>query len=116
MTTETQLHKDALGLGESVVMGVAGTAPAFSVSATTATLIAVVGVLSAASLLYCGLIMFGITLAFMHLNRVIRMLELLMLGLGKYSILCWVFWPDGPCWWPLLFLWFRVLSLLPRQP
>ena len=52
-------------------MGVAGTAPAFSVSATTATLIAAVGILSAASLLYCGLIMFGVTLAFMHLNRVI---------------------------------------------
>ncbi len=71
MTSGTELHKDALGLGESVIMGVAGTAPAFSVSATTATLIAAVGVLSAASLLYCGLIMFGITLAFMHLNRVI---------------------------------------------
>ncbi|MDQ2994190.1 MAG: APC family permease [Pseudomonadota bacterium] len=52
-------------------MGIAGTAPAFSVAATTATLIAAVGVLSAASLLYCGLIMFGITMAFMHLNRVI---------------------------------------------
>jgi amino acid transporter len=52
-------------------MGIAGTAPAFSVSATTATLIATVGILSAASLFYCGLIMFGITFAFMHLNRVI---------------------------------------------
>jgi amino acid transporter len=67
----SELHKDALGFAESAVMGVAGTAPAFSVAATTATLIAAVGVLSAASLLYCGLIMFGITLAFMHLNRVI---------------------------------------------
>ncbi|MCX7057979.1 MAG: amino acid permease, partial [Proteobacteria bacterium] len=52
-------------------MGVAGTAPAFSLAATTATLIAAVGVLSAGSLLYCGLIMFGVTFAFMHLNRVI---------------------------------------------
>jgi amino acid transporter len=67
----TQLHKDAIGFGESVVMGIAGTAPAFSVAATTATLITAVGVLSVASLLYCGLIMFGITIAFMHLNRVI---------------------------------------------
>lgn len=64
-----ELHKDALGLAESVVMGVAGTAPAFSVAATTATLIAAVGVYAAGSLLYCGLIMFGITFAFMHLNR-----------------------------------------------
>ncbi len=62
---------DSLGLGESVVMGVAGTAPAFSVAATTATLVAAVGTLSAGSLLYCGLIMFGVTFAFMHLNRVI---------------------------------------------
>jgi len=66
-----QLAEGALGLGESVVMGVAGTAPAFSVAATTATLVAAVGVLSAGSLLYCGLIMFGVTFAFMHLNRVI---------------------------------------------
>lgn len=71
MTHPTQLHKDALGAGQSIVMGIAGTAPAFSVTATTATLIAAVGVLSAASLFYCGLIMFGITFAFMHLNRVI---------------------------------------------
>ena len=65
-----QLAEDALGLGESVVMGVAGTAPAYSVAATTATLVAAVGILSASSLLYCGLIMFGVTFAFMHLNRV----------------------------------------------
>lgn len=71
MTSHTELEKGALGLVESVVMGVAGTAPAFSVAATTATLIAAVGMLSAASLLYCGLIMFGVTFAFMHLNRVI---------------------------------------------
>ena len=66
-----QLQQDALGVGESVVMGVAGTAPAFSLAATTAALIAAVGALSAGSLLYCGLIMFGVTFAFMHLNRVI---------------------------------------------
>lgn len=68
---EVELHKNALGVVESMVMGVAGTAPAFSVAATSATLIAAVGVLAAGSLLYCGLIMFGITLAFMHLNKVI---------------------------------------------
>ncbi len=68
---KVELHKDALGLGESIVMGVAGTAPAFSVAATSATLIAAAGVYAAGSLLYCGLIMFGITFAFMHLNRVI---------------------------------------------
>jgi amino acid transporter len=66
-----ELARNALGIGESVVMGVAGTAPAFSLAATTATLIAAVGILSAGTLLYCGLIMFGVTFAFMHLNRVI---------------------------------------------
>jgi amino acid transporter len=68
--TNTSLAANALGLGESMVMGIAGTAPAFSAAATTATLIAAVGVLSPASLLYCGLIMFGVTLAFKQLNRV----------------------------------------------
>src|ERR1700683_1880415 len=70
MNTKTGLAANALGLGESMVMGMAGTAPAFSAAATTATLIAAVGVLSPASLLYCGLIMFGVTLAFKQLNRV----------------------------------------------
>lgn len=69
MADHDKLAEGALGTFESVVMGVAGTAPAFSVAATTATLVAVVGGLSAASILYCGLIMFGITLAFMHLTR-----------------------------------------------
>ena len=69
MTSKHRLAENSLGLAEAVVMGVAGTAPAFSAAATTATLIAAVGVLSPASLLYCGLIMFGVTLAFRHLNR-----------------------------------------------
>ena len=69
MSDQGKLAEGALGAAESVIMGVAGTAPAFSVAATTATLVAAVGVLSAASILYCGLIMFGVTLAFMHLNK-----------------------------------------------
>jgi amino acid transporter len=69
MSEQHKLAEGALGTAESVVMGVAGTAPAFSVAATTTTLVAAVGVLSAASILYCGLIMFGVTLAFMHLNK-----------------------------------------------
>lgn len=64
------LQKDALNLAHSVVMGVAGTAPSFSISATMVTLIGAVGILAPASLLYCGIIMFGITFAYMHLNRV----------------------------------------------
>jgi amino acid transporter len=64
-----RLHAAALGFAESVVMGVAGSGPAYSVAATAAVLIAAVGALAPASLLYCGLIMFGIVFAFRHLNR-----------------------------------------------
>jgi amino acid transporter len=64
------LRAEALGFTESVVMGVAGSGPAYSLAATTAVLISVVGVLAPASLLYCGLIMFGIVFAFRHLNSV----------------------------------------------
>ncbi len=70
MNTKTSLAANSLGLGESAIMGIAGTAPAFSAAATTATLIAAVGVLAPASLFYCGLIMFGVTLAYKQLNRV----------------------------------------------
>jgi len=62
------LRADALGFGESVVMGVAGIGPAYSLAATAAVLIGSVGALAPASLLYCGLIMFGIVFAFRHLN------------------------------------------------
>jgi amino acid transporter len=68
-TSKPALKSDSLGIAESVVMGVAGTAPAFSVAATTAALIASIGKLAPASLVYCGLIMFGVTFAYMHLNR-----------------------------------------------
>lgn len=67
---EPQLAADSLGIGRSIVMGTAGAAPAFSVSAATATLIATVGTLAPASILYCGFIMFGISLAFIHLNKI----------------------------------------------
>lgn len=69
MNESHHLKSESLGLSESVIMGVAGTAPAFSISATTGVLIASVGILSVATFLYCGIIMFGITLAFLHLNR-----------------------------------------------
>ena len=68
-TSDPGLRAEALGFGESVVMGVAGIGPAYSLAATAAVLIGSVGVLAPASLLYCGLIMFGIVFAFRHLNR-----------------------------------------------
>ena len=64
-----ELQKDALNIGHSVAMGVAGSAPFFSLSATLSTLIGAVGILAPASLLYCGLIMAGIVLAYRYLNE-----------------------------------------------
>lgn len=70
MSDSKGLADDALGTVESVVMGVAGTAPAFSVAVTTAVIVSAVGELAVGSILYCGLIMFGIMLAFTHLNKI----------------------------------------------
>lgn len=69
MSENAGLAKGALGTVESAVMGIAGTAPAFSVAVTTATIVAVVGELSVGAVLYCGLIMFGLMLAFKNLNK-----------------------------------------------
>ncbi len=63
------LQHDAIGLGSSVAIGVAGTSPSYSIAASTATLVGAVGILAPASLFYCGLAMMGIALAYAHLNR-----------------------------------------------
>lgn len=70
MSASGELAKESLGAFESAIMGIAGTAPAFSVAVTTAAIVASVGVLSVGSILYCGLIMFGIMLAFFHLSKI----------------------------------------------
>jgi len=69
MSQEKGLASGSLGALESAVMGVAGSAPAFSVAVTTAVIVASVGVLSVGSVFYCGLIMFGILFAFINLNK-----------------------------------------------
>jgi amino acid transporter len=51
------------------MMAVAGSAPAYSIAASTATLVAVAGLASPAALLYCGIPMLGIAWAFSHLGR-----------------------------------------------
>jgi len=66
---ENRLAPNVLGLFESAVMGVAGSAPAYSIAATTAGLVAAVGLAGPASLLYCGIAMFGIVFAFNYLGR-----------------------------------------------
>ena len=63
------LKANSLGTVESVIMGIAGTAPAYSIEITTSTIIGTAGTLSPASILACGLIMFGIAFAFINLNR-----------------------------------------------
>ncbi len=70
MSKKRELAAGSLGAFESAIMGIAGTAPAFSVAVTTAAIVASVGVLSVGSILYCGLIMFGIMLAFSHLSKI----------------------------------------------
>lgn len=50
-------------------MGVAGSAPAYSMAVAMSTLMAAVGLLSVASIFYCGLIMFGIAIVYMKLNE-----------------------------------------------
>jgi len=71
MEEQTKLHANSLGIIESVIMGIAGTAPAYSIEITTSTIIATAGILSPASILMCGLIMFGITFAFINLNKAV---------------------------------------------
>lgn len=71
MSHQNQLHANSLGMVESTIMGIAGTAPAYSIEITTSTIIATAGVLAPASVLVCGLIMFGIAFAFINLNKVL---------------------------------------------
>jgi len=70
VTKKKGLAAGSLGTVESAVIGIAGAAPAFSIAVTTATIVAAVGTLAVGSVLYCGLIMFGIMLAFVHLNKI----------------------------------------------
>jgi amino acid transporter len=69
MKERESLKSGSLGITESVIMGIAGTAPAYSIEITTSTIIGAAGTLSPASVLACGLIMFGIAFAFINMNR-----------------------------------------------
>jgi amino acid transporter len=68
-TPEHSLKSGVLGLFDSAIMGIAGSAPAYSISATTVALFVAVGYGGAASLLYCGFFMFGIVFAFNYLSK-----------------------------------------------
>lgn len=63
------LKKNALSIIDTITLSVAGTAPSYTLNATTAALIAAVGLYSPAALI-CGAIpMFGISFAFKYLNE-----------------------------------------------
>ena len=68
--SENQLRSGVLGLFDSVIMGIAGSAPAYSIAATTTALFGAVLYGGPAALLYCGIAMFGIVFAFNYLGRV----------------------------------------------
>ncbi|AMW14798.1 amino acid permease [Streptomyces qaidamensis] len=64
------LQANVLSTFDTVVMAVAGSAPAYSLAATTAVLVGAVGLASPAALLYCAIPMLGIALAFSYLSRI----------------------------------------------
>lgn len=66
---EHTLQADGVSAAGSIVMAVAGSAPAYSIAATTAALVAAAGLASPAALLWCGLPMLGIAWAFAYLGR-----------------------------------------------
>jgi amino acid transporter len=66
---DRSLRQGALGLLDTVVMAVAGSAPAYSITASTAALAAAVGIAGPAALSVAFLPMIGITVAFSYLNR-----------------------------------------------
>lgn len=64
-----KLKANALRGFDTLIMAVAGSAPAYSISATTAFLVAAVGLVAPAALLWSGIPMFGIAFAFNYLGR-----------------------------------------------
>jgi amino acid transporter len=66
---EHSLKKGALGFLDSLVMSIAGSAPAYSITVSTAALIGAAGMAGPAALWVAALPMLGITIAFAYLNR-----------------------------------------------
>ncbi len=63
------LERNALGFWDAIVMAVAGSAPAYSIAATTALIVSAVGFGAPAALLWCGIPMMGIAVAYHYLNK-----------------------------------------------
>jgi amino acid transporter len=66
---ERSLKKGALTFLDALAMAIAGSAPAYSITVTTAALIAAVGVAGPAALWIAALPIIGIAVAFAYLNR-----------------------------------------------
>ncbi|HEX4787196.1 MAG TPA: APC family permease [Actinospica sp.] len=64
-----QLAHGALKGVDSIVMAVAGSAPGYSIAASTGLLVGAVALAGPAALLWCAIPMLGIALAFSHLGR-----------------------------------------------
>lgn len=65
----SKLKENALSIIDTVTLAVAGSAPSYSLNATTAALIATVGLASPGALVYGAIPMFGIAFAFKYLNE-----------------------------------------------
>lgn len=65
----TELKAGSLSFVESLVMGIAGSAPGYTIAVTTAVLLGVAGTLSPGALLIFAVPMLGIAIAFRELNR-----------------------------------------------
>lgn len=63
------LRADGVSAATTAVMAIAGSAPAYSIAAVSATLIATAGLGSVAALLWCAVPMLGIAWAFAYLGR-----------------------------------------------
>ena len=63
------LRANVLGGFDTVVMALAGSAPAYSLAATTTVLVSAAGLFSPAALLWCAIPMLGIAWAFNYLGR-----------------------------------------------
>ena len=66
---EGSLKKGALSFLDALAMAIAGSAPAYAITVTTAVLVAAAGVAGPAALWIAALPMVGITIAFAYLNR-----------------------------------------------
>lgn len=66
----SKLKSDGVSAAGSIVMAVAGSAPAYSIASSTALIVGIAGLGAPAVLLWCGIPMLGIAWAFLYLGRI----------------------------------------------